>query len=115
MGPELYFILVYNVPSRELEIHKFGGDYEAASQAYNRFDIEHRDDHAVEVVLVGADAIETIHKTHSHYFAEHADDLFQQFLEGQVQAAASHSGEGRLRPARAAGAGGALRRPGLHS
>jgi hypothetical protein len=82
MGPELYFILIYNVPSRQLEIHEFEHDYNAAADAYSKLELEHRKDAAMEVVLVGADSIETIHKTHSHYFAEHADDLFRQFLEG---------------------------------
>jgi hypothetical protein len=29
---------------------------------------------------VGADSIETIHKTRSHYFAKSANDLLEQFL-----------------------------------
>lgn len=81
MGPELYFILIYNMASRQLEIHEFGQDHAAASDAYSTLELEHRHDHAMEVVLVGADSIETIHKTHSHYFADQADDLFRQFLD----------------------------------
>jgi len=96
MGPENYFILIYNVPSRQLEIHAFEQDYTAAADAYSRLELEHREDGSVEVVLVGADSIETIHKTHSHYFAQHADDLFRQFLEA---APGIHAGE-RQRPAR---------------
>lgn len=83
-GPERYFILVYNVPSRELEIHPFEEDYAAAAEAYTHLEIENREDRSIEVVLVGADSIETIHKTHSHYFADHAEDLFRQFLEGSA-------------------------------
>lgn len=82
MGPDRYFILIYDIPSRQLEVHEFEEDYEAAVDAYGRFEQDHRDERSIEVVLVGADSIETIHKTHSHYFAEHADDLFRQFLEG---------------------------------
>jgi hypothetical protein len=92
-GPERYFILIYTIPSRELEIHPFEQDFDAAAEAYTDLELQHRDDRAIEVVLVGADSIETIHKTHSHYFADHAEDLFQQFL----QDAAAHSG-GRIRP-----------------
>ncbi len=80
-GPEHYFILIYSIPSKELEIHEFGSDSDAAAEAYSRFEMEHRDDFTVEVVMVGADSIETIHKTHSHYFAEKSEDLFRQFLE----------------------------------
>ena len=95
MGPENYFILIYDIPSRELEIHPFEQDYTAASGAYSAFELEHRNDPSMEVVLVGADSIETIHKTHSHYFAEHADDLFRQFLD----AAPGVHTEGRSRSA----------------
>jgi hypothetical protein len=81
MGPELYFILIYNVANRELDIREFGPDNAAAADVYSTLERKHRDDRDVEVVLVGADSIETIHKTHSHYFADEADDLFTQFLE----------------------------------
>ena len=84
MGPDRYFILIYDTPSRQLEVHEFEEDYDAAVDAYGQFERNHRDDRSIEVVLVGADSIETIHKTHSHYFAEHADDLFRQFLDGAV-------------------------------
>ena len=84
MGPDRYFILIYNIPSRELEVHEFEEVYDAAVGAYDQLEREHRSARSIEVVLVGADSIETIHKTHSHYFAEHADDLFRQFLEGAV-------------------------------
>lgn len=103
MAPEQYFILVYSIPSRELEVHGFGGDYDEAITAYDSLESENRDDAATEVVLVGADSIETIHKTHSHYFAEHADDLFRQFLDGPGRrrgGRVSHLGERTVRAGR---------------
>jgi hypothetical protein len=81
MGPESYFILIYDIPSRALEIHEFEHDYHAAAAAYTDFEREHRDDAGMEVLLVGADSMDTIKTTHSHYFAERADDLFKQFLD----------------------------------
>jgi len=63
MAPERYFILIYDVPSRELEVHEFEQDYSAAADAYTDFERENRD---------------------SHYFAERADDLFEQFLDAEV-------------------------------
>jgi hypothetical protein len=81
MGPESYFILIYDIPSRELEVHEFEHDYHAAAEAYTEFERERRDEPGMEVLLVGADSIETIKTTHSHYFAKRADDLFQQFLD----------------------------------
>ncbi len=100
MGPDRYFILIYDIPSRQLEVHEFEEDYESAVDAYGRFEQEHRDERSIEVVLVGADSIETIHKTHSHYFAEHADDLFRQFLEGAVQPTARPTGRIRRKAPR---------------
>jgi len=81
MAPERYFILIYDIPSRALEIHEFHQDYNAAAEAYTEFEREHRHQPGMEVLLVGADSMETIKTTHSHYFAERADDLFRQFLE----------------------------------
>jgi hypothetical protein len=105
MGPDHYFILIYDVPSRELEVHEFAEDYGAAVEAYDRLEKEHRQDRSAEVVLVGADSIETIHKTHSHYFAKHADDLFRQFLEGAAVPAGSDPRVMRMsRPRRRRGA-----------
>jgi acylphosphatase len=92
MGPDHYFILIYNIPSRQLEVHGFEENYPAAVEAYDQFEREHRNDGSVEVVLVGADSIETIHKTHSHYFAQHADDLFRQFLEGASSPVSASAG-----------------------
>lgn len=97
MGPDRYFILIYDIPSRQLEVHEFEERYEDAVEAYGHFESEHRRDRSIEVVLVGADSIETIHKTHSHYFAEHADDLFRQFLEGAAGPAGSAPGVVRLK------------------
>ncbi|HVE68707.1 MAG TPA: hypothetical protein VNB64_09030 [Solirubrobacteraceae bacterium] len=84
MAPERYFILIYDVPSRALEIHEFEQDYAGAADAYTGFEREHRNAGGMEVLLVGADSIETIKTTHSHYFAERADDLFRQFLEAET-------------------------------
>lgn len=81
MAPERYFILIYDVPRRELEVHEFESDYESATEAYTNFERTHRDAPGMEVLLVGADSIDTIKITHSHYFAERADDLFRQFLD----------------------------------
>lgn len=98
MGPERYFILVYDIPSRALEIHELGHDYNAAAAAYTEFEREHQDRPGMEVLLVGADSIETIKTTHSHYFAERADDLFRRFL-GDLEPAGGGRVLARARPA----------------
>ncbi len=81
-APEQYFLLIYDVESRALEHESFGADYEGAANRYSELEEAHRDSDGIEVVLVGADSFETIKRTHSHYFIERDEDLFQEFLEG---------------------------------
>lgn len=80
--PEQYFILLYHIAGREVEIKTYGRDADAALEAYSEYERAHRNDDDVEVVMVGADSIETIQKTHSHYFAKTDDELLDQFLAG---------------------------------
>lgn len=80
MPPQLYWILVYRLSDRHLTVRPFGPDVHTANIAYDQLEREYRDHDQFEVVLVGADSIETIEKTHSHYFVQSEDDLFEQFL-----------------------------------
>ncbi len=82
MAPQRYFILVYDVGHRQVEGKEFGADYDTAADAYTALEERFREQGHVEVVLVGADSLETIHKTHSHYFAEREEELFERFLDG---------------------------------
>lgn len=82
--PEHYFILIYDVQGRAVEIESFDGDSDGATSRYAALEELHRDHDQIEVVLVGADSIETIKRTHSHYFAERADDLFSRFLDSTI-------------------------------
>ena len=68
-GATNYFLLVYHLDTRELDVEKFGGNEDAAADAYTAREHEYRDEPTVEVVMVGADSIDTVRKTHSHYFA----------------------------------------------
>lgn len=79
-APEEYFILIYDVPSRSLEVEEHGPDYRAAAERYSELEEQHRENAGIEVVLVGADSLDTIKRTHSHYFAKRENDLFEQFL-----------------------------------
>ena len=78
--PDKYFILLYNIREREVQIEPFDSDFEAAADSYGMLEARHREDDDIEVVLVGADSIETIKRTHSHYFAHDPAELFQDFL-----------------------------------
>jgi hypothetical protein len=67
-GPTQYFILVYDLAMRHVDVHEYGADLHAANEAYTRLEDEHTGG-KFEVVLVGADSIETIKRTHSPYFS----------------------------------------------
>ncbi len=67
-GPTQYFILVYDLAMRHVEVHEFGNDVEGANAAYSQLEDEHAEG-KYEIVLVGADSIETIKRTHSPYFS----------------------------------------------
>lgn len=70
--PIQHFLLTYNLRKQVLEhIEEFGTDARAATEAYAEIEQEFRDrpDHAdFEIVLFGADSLETIRMTHSRYF-----------------------------------------------
>lgn len=83
--PEAYFLLIYDVPARSVEVEPFEGNVEAALDRYAVLEAEHRDEEAVEVVLVGADSLETVKRTHGHYFDQGAIDQFDSLLEDVMQ------------------------------
>jgi hypothetical protein len=80
--PEQYFLLIYDLSSRALQHEEFGRDHTGAAERYSQLEGLHRDNDAIEVVLVGADSFDTIKRTHSHYFVERDEDVFREFLEG---------------------------------
>lgn len=80
MTPERYFLLTYDLQAHEVTVEGFDNDFERAAGMYSLLEERYAEEDRIEVVLVGADSIETIHKTHSHYFAKSADDLLEQFL-----------------------------------
>lgn len=70
-----HFLLIYNVQLQRLAEppREFGENAELATRCYGEVEREYRDrrDSAhFEIVLIGADSIETIRKTHAHYFAD---------------------------------------------
>jgi hypothetical protein len=67
-GPTQYFILVYDLAMRHVEVHEYENDVEGANAAYSQLEDEHAGG-KYEIVLVGADSIETIKRTHSPYFS----------------------------------------------
>lgn len=64
----VHFLLVYDLRQRRLiDVQRFT-DAREATEAYGRAEMAHLDDRDTEIVLVGSDSIETVKKTHGHYF-----------------------------------------------
>lgn len=78
-----HFILVYHLDRGEADVLSFGTDYDAALDAYSEREREAREkgeEDEVDIVLVGADSIETVQKTHSSYFELRPGSGFDQYL-----------------------------------
>ncbi|MGH2902266.1 MAG: hypothetical protein ACRDK7_01530 [Solirubrobacteraceae bacterium] len=80
-----HFLVIYDVRARHASVEEFS-DYDAALLAYENIEKEHlgRDD--LDVVLLGADSLETIKKTHSSYF-ETTEGGFEKFFSDILQSA----------------------------
>ncbi len=72
-----HFLILYSLKNGQLvHIEEFGHDVRRATAAYTRLEGEYRDrpDHEdFEIVLVGADSLDTVHHTHSRYFERDHD------------------------------------------
>lgn len=69
-GAIQYFILVYDMATRHVDVRdEFGSDIDAANRAYVALEDEFSAKGTYEVVLVGADSLDTIKRTHSPYFS----------------------------------------------
>lgn len=62
-----YFLLVYNIRERNLEGHEVFDDPDAALARYSIVEQEYLGK-GYEIVLVGAESIETVMVTHGAYF-----------------------------------------------
>jgi len=69
-----HFLIVYNLrEGHRVALEEFGRHVTKATDAYTALEREYRDrdDHEdFEIVLVGADSIETLQVTHSRYFED---------------------------------------------
>ena len=65
-----HFLLIYDLREQRLvEVREFTDAIEA-TDAYGQAELEHLGDQGWEIVLVGADSLDTIRKTHGHYFTK---------------------------------------------
>ena len=64
----VHFLLVYDHAQQHLVDRREFSNGAAAATAYAELEAIHRDERNLEIVLVGADSIDTIMRTHGHYF-----------------------------------------------
>ncbi len=82
-GDIRHFLVVYNLAEGKARVEKFGTDYGAALKAYAaEEDFGNRETY--DIVLIGADSLETIERTHSSYF--HTEESFESLLPPGVLA-----------------------------
>jgi hypothetical protein len=64
-----YFVLVYNQKSGELRIEEFpaGAGLDAQERRFE-LELEYRRDPDLEIVMLGADTIDDLMRTHARYF-----------------------------------------------
>lgn len=62
-----HFLVVYDVSAGVAEVREFS-DHEEALVEYDKLEKQFLDSSEFDIVLLGADSIETIKRTHSSYF-----------------------------------------------
>lgn len=67
--PLVHFLLVYDRTLGRLVFEQPYTDPAEALHAYEEMEERHRDERNMEIVLVGADSIETVMLTHGNYWA----------------------------------------------
>jgi hypothetical protein len=83
MAPLLHYLLIYDhSEQRLLDALELGTNVEDAARTYADYEQTYRDRQGIEIVLVGADSLDTIRRTHAHYFSESAGEPFEKLLAG---------------------------------
>lgn len=69
MNDLIHFLLVFNRVTGELvSIDQFE-EQDQATSALSLLERSHEDEDQIEVVLISADSVNTLKKTHGHYFS----------------------------------------------
>jgi len=63
-----YFLLIYNRAHQHLQTVQEFGDRDEAGRAYVATERAAQADAGLEIVLIGADSLDTIRRTHGQYF-----------------------------------------------
>lgn len=64
----VHFLLIYDLSAERLVRQQEYADADEAVTAYATAEREYRARSDLEIVLVGADSLDTIKQTHAHYF-----------------------------------------------
>ncbi len=70
-----HFLVIYNPATAETDVRSFGTDYDAAQAAYAEAEQASGLATKLDIVLLSADSLETIKKTHSSYFGNDNSQL----------------------------------------
>lgn len=80
MSPLEHFLIIFDTNAQELrDAVQLGANADAAVNTYAEYEQKYRNEKGMEIVLIGADSIDTIRRTHSQYF-EAVDDFFAQVV-----------------------------------
>ncbi len=80
-GVTIHFLLVYSYGEQRLIEQYDYRDAQEAAAAYNDAEARYRGrNDEFEVVLVGADSIDTVMRTHGHYFSSSRESVFSDLL-----------------------------------
>jgi len=63
-----HFLVIYDVTARKVTVRPFGTDYDTAIEAYAEAEDDARSRDDLDIVLLSADSLATIKRTHSSYF-----------------------------------------------
>lgn len=80
--PLIHYLLIYNIELGRLVDTQEFTDAAAAGARYAELERKYAGQGAFEIVLVGADSIETIKRTHGQYFAGDGDATASPYLAG---------------------------------
>jgi len=79
-----HYLVVYNLSQGRAHVQEFGTDYDAALAAYADAEKDFGNRDTFDIVLLGAESMETIKRTHSSYF--HTEETFESLLPPGVLA-----------------------------
>jgi hypothetical protein len=75
-----HFLVTRDVARRKTAVQEFGTDYDAAQHAYQDAEQQAQGRSDLDVVLLSADSLETIKRTHSSYFQRKSLDELDELL-----------------------------------